>query len=88
MNKMVRSVSYTGKAGKSVIMPEETTSGPEKSSGSKDRLVLFCEQCYRYDKHIPVKIGPVFKLLAIIFTFGLALIFWPKRCSCCGSIRF
>lgn len=88
MSRIVSSVSRTGKAGKSVTMPELSSPEPGKSSGTKDRMVLFCEQCYRYDKHIAIKVGPVFKVLLVILTFGLALIFWPKRCSCCGSIRF
>jgi hypothetical protein len=88
MNQMLQKVSHPGKAGKFEIMSESSSTKPEKSSGTKDRLVLFCEQCYRYDKHIPVKVSSVFRILLIIFTFGLALIFWPKRCSCCGSIRF
>lgn len=61
---------------------------PEQPTGPRDKSVLFCESCYRYDKHIPVKVASVFKILLVIWTAGLALIFWPKRCSCCGSVRF
>lgn len=88
MNKIVRDVSHPGKAGKFEIMSEPSSTEPSKSSAGSDRMVLFCEQCYRYDKHIPVKVWFVFKITVIVLTLGLALIFWPKRCSCCGSIRF
>lgn len=69
-------------------MSAQISQEPEKSPETKDRMVLFCESCYRYDKHIAVKVPTVFKLVLVLLTFGLALIFWPKRCSCCGSIRF
>lgn len=88
MNKIARNVSPPGKAGKFEIMPEPSPTESEKASGTADRMVLFCEECYRYDKHIPVKTWFVFKAVIVILTLGLALIFWPKRCSCCGSIRF
>ncbi|MBL8852999.1 MAG: hypothetical protein JNK57_03405 [Planctomycetaceae bacterium] len=88
MNKLISRVSHTGEAGKSTTMSEQISPEPKKSSETKDRMVLFCEQCYRYDKHIAVKVSLVIKILLVVLTLGLALIFWPKRCSCCGSIRF
>jgi len=90
MNLSIANISQTRKAGKSAVMTESDPERikPEQPPGPRDKSVLFCESCYRYDKHIPVKIAPVFKILLVIITAGLALIFWPKRCSCCGSVRF
>jgi|GEM_PF-2664574 len=48
----------------------------------------FCEQCYRYDHHSPVKVALPIKVVLVVMTLGLALLFWPTRCVCCGSIRF
>lgn len=90
MSSSVANISQSGKAGKSAVMTDSETERikPEQPPGPRDKSVLFCESCYRYDKHIPVKVSPIFKLLLVIGTAGLALIFWPKRCSCCGSVRF
>lgn len=48
----------------------------------------FCVQCYRYDYHKPVKVTVVAKVLVIIFTLGIAALFWPSRCVCCGTMRY
>jgi len=82
------SVTQLKRAAEETIMSEQHEQRSAKAAGARDKTVLFCEQCYRYDKHIPVRIGPVFRILLVIATLGLALIFWPKRCSCCGSLRF
>jgi hypothetical protein len=81
-------VTQLHRAAEEKTMTEQSEKRSAKTVGTRDKTVLFCEQCYRYDKHIPVKIGPVFRILVVIGTLGLALIFWPKRCSCCGSLRF
>jgi len=66
----------------------ETSNSVKTSSTVRDKSVLFCEQCFRYDRHVPVKVSTVVRLSLIVLTCGLALIFWPKRCCCCGSTRF
>lgn len=82
------STSRITRAEKEALMSKPSSERPAKPSSSKDRSVLFCEQCYRYDKHIPVRVSFGLKVVLIVATFGLALVFWPKRCSCCGSMRF
>lgn len=82
------SVTQLKRAAEEKTMSEQYEKRSAKAAGPRDKSVLFCEQCYRYDKHIPVKVGAVFRVLLVLVTLGLALIFWPKRCSCCGSMRF
>ena len=48
---------------------------------------LFCKQCYRKDEHAQLRCSISLKAVLIIITFGLAWVFWPKRCLCCGKIR-
>lgn len=67
---------------------DEDKGSRPRSKRKSDSTQKFCEQCYRYDYHSPVKVGFAMKVTLVVLTAGLALIFWPTRCKCCGSVRF
>ena len=56
------------------------------SSNAKNRK-LYCFSCHRLEYHYSALKGTSYHYLLIGCTFGLALIFGPYRCRCCGHRR-
>ena len=48
---------------------------------------LYCFSCHRMEYHYNALKGTAYHHLLVGFTFGLALIFGPYRCRCCGYRR-
>ncbi len=52
-----------------------------------EKKMLFCKQCFRKDIHNHVHYPGVAKAFLVVASLGLFLLFRPKRCVCCGTVR-
>jgi len=49
---------------------------------------LFCKSCFRMDVHSPVKFSALIRGILLVVSLGLIIFFWPKKCICCGKVRY
>lgn len=58
------------------------------TSPSSKSLRIYCFACHRMEYHYSALKGKAYHHLLIGLTFGLALVFGPYRCRCCGYRRY
>lgn len=58
------------------------------TSSGASKLRIYCFACHRMEYHYSTLKGKSYHYLLVGLTFGLALIFGPYRCRCCGHRRF
>jgi hypothetical protein len=57
------------------------------SGGSGKNLRMYCFACHRAEYHYNALKGTAYHHLLIGLTFGMAVLFGPYRCRCCGYRR-
>jgi len=73
--------------GEELDAPESAAETRRGSKGRRKRLGLHCFNCNRYEGHYLLAYRRLWYSFIIGMTFGLAIIFGPYRCQCCGSSR-
>ena len=61
---------------------------PSLAPSMNTRGHYYCHFCWRVERHryVPAPRLAIWTLGAL--TLGIALVFWPYRCECCGRVRF
>ena len=68
--------------------PESGSETRRPSKSRRKRLGLHCFNCNRYEGHYLLLYRRLWYSFIVGMTFGLAIVFGPYRCQCCGSSRF
>lgn len=52
------------------------------------RMKMYCSSCFREEPHKYVRLPKYVRGTFLILTLGLGYFILPKRCTCCGKVRY